>query len=137
MNSCALRGPRRGFDRLGRRAGRAVRDVGGDGVVEQHRLLRHHADLRAQRGQRHVADVAAVDQDRAARHVVEPRQQVDERRLAGAAAADDGHHLAGADAERHAAQRVAAVAVFVAEADVAELDRVGERRQRAARPVVP
>ena len=65
--------------------------------------------------QRHVADVAAVDQDRAAGHVVEPRQQVDQRRLAGAAPADDGDHLPGAHRERHAAQRVAAVAVLVAE----------------------
>ena len=50
----------------------------------------------------------AVDQDRAAGDVVEPRQQVDQRRLAGAAAADDRQHLAGADAERHAAQHRAA-----------------------------
>ena len=65
--------------------------------------------------QRDVADVDAVDQDRAAGDVVEPRQQVDQRRLAGAAAADDRDHLAGADRERHAAQRAAAVAVVVAE----------------------
>ena len=74
--------------------------------------------------------------DGAARHVVEPRQQVDERRLAGAAAADDRDHLAGAHRERHAAQGAAAVAVVVAEADVLELDRAGERRQRrGARPL--
>ena len=117
-----VRRTRRGLDRLRRRVRRPVGDVGGDRVVEEHGLLRHDADLRAQRRQRHVADVHAVDENRPARDVVEPRQQVDQRRLAGAAAADDGDHLAGLDVERHAAQD-ARLAVLVAEADVAELDR--------------
>ena len=54
-------GAGRGLDLLRGGARRAVGDVAGDGVVEQHRLLRHDADLRAQRRQRHLADVAAVD----------------------------------------------------------------------------
>ena len=64
--------------------------------------------------------------------VVEPRQQVHERRLAGAAAPDDGHHLTGADGERHVVQNPARPLV-VAEAHVAELDLLAERRQRRPR----
>ena len=65
--------PRRRLD-LGQGGARcAVGDVGGDGVVEQHRLLRHHANLRPQRRQAHLANVVAVDQNGAAGDVVEPR----------------------------------------------------------------
>ena len=103
MNSCACAARAAASISSRVAVGAAVRDVGGDRVVEEHRLLRDDADLRAQRRQRHVAHVAAVDQDRAAGDVVEPRHQIDQRRLAGAAAADDRQHLPGADRERHAA----------------------------------
>ena len=57
-----------------RRLGPAVADVVEDGVVEQHRVLRHHAQRRAQRRLRDVADVLPVDGDAAAGHVVEAQQ---------------------------------------------------------------
>ena len=57
---CAMRGGR--LDLLARRAGAAVADVVEDRIVEQHRVLRHHADRGAQRGLRDVADVLSVDQ---------------------------------------------------------------------------
>ena len=44
-------------------AGPAEADVGRDGVVEQHHLLRHHRDGGAQRRQRHAAHVLPVDGD--------------------------------------------------------------------------
>ena len=90
---------------------------------------------------RHVADVDAVDQDCPGRHVVEPRQQVDQRRLARAAQPDDRDHLTGRDREGHIAQHEFAGAsvsgiILVGKADVAELDRLPERRQRGrARPL--
>ena len=90
-----VRGARRRLDVVARRAGRSVRDVAGNRLVEQHRLLRHDADLRPQRRERHVADVRAVDEDAARGHVVEPRHQIHERRLARAAQADNRHRLAG------------------------------------------
>ena len=60
-------GARRRLDllRAGAPCDDSVRDVVGDRVVEQHRLLRHDADLPPQRGERHVAHVDAVDEDRA------------------------------------------------------------------------
>ena len=73
----------------------AVADVVADGVVEQHGVLRHHADRRAQRVLRDGLDVLPVDQDLAARHVIEPEQQPRDRRLAGAGRPDDRNRLAG------------------------------------------
>ena len=104
MNSCACAARAAASISLARRVRRAVRDVGGDRVVEQHRLLRHERDLLAQRPQRHVADVDAVDEDRALRDVVEPRNQIDERRLARAAQADERDDLPGPHRERHVSQ---------------------------------
>jgi hypothetical protein len=73
----------------------AVADVVGDGIVEQHRILRHHADRRAQALLRDLAHVLAIDGDRAALDVVEPIEQPRHRRLAGAGRPDDRDRLAG------------------------------------------
>ena len=73
----------------------AVADVVADGVVEQHGVLRHHADRRAQRRLRDVADILAVDQDPAAGDVIEAEQQPRDRRFAGAGGPDDRNRLAG------------------------------------------
>ena len=59
--------PRRLLDLGIGRLPAAVADVVADGVVEQHGVLRNHADGGAQRLLRHVADVLAVDQDAARR----------------------------------------------------------------------
>ena len=67
--------PRRLLDLLLARAGAAIGDVVADRIVEQHGVLRHHADRRAQAVLGHVADVLPVDQDAALGHVVEPEQQ--------------------------------------------------------------
>ena len=46
-----VRGTGRRFDLLTCRPRTPIGDVVGDGVVEEHRLLRHDADLRPERGQ--------------------------------------------------------------------------------------
>ena len=95
MNSCACALRAAATISASRRARLAVADVGGDRAVQQRRVLRHHADRRAQALLRHVRDVLAVDRDAARLGVVQPQQQVHERRLAGAGAADEPDALAG------------------------------------------
>ena len=54
----------RTLDRIARRtAHRAVGDIGGDRVVEEHDVLADHRDVRSQVGQRERVDVMAVDAD--------------------------------------------------------------------------
>ena len=62
-------------------AGRAVGDVGVHRVVEQHRVLAHHAHQRPQRAAGEPGERHAVHQDPPAGRVVEPRQQVGQRGL--------------------------------------------------------
>ena len=58
------------------------RDVVGERVGEQERLLRDEADRAAQDARAaDLADVHAVDEYRAWRRIVQPRQQADQRRL--------------------------------------------------------
>jgi len=73
----------------------AVANVVADGIVEQHGVLRHHADRGAQRGLRDVADILAIDQDPAARDVIETKHQARDGRFAGAGRSDDRDRLAG------------------------------------------
>ena len=138
MNSCACAARAAASISSCERAGRAVGDVARDGVVEQHRLLRHDADLRAQRRERHVADVDAVDEDGPAGHVVEPRNQVDQRRLSRAAQPDDRDHLPGARPRttRRAASYFAWPSSY-AKLTFSELDRCRESAAAAARPAAP
>ena len=78
----------------------AERDVVGQRVGEEERLLRHEADRAAEDRERDVAHVDAVDEDGAARRIVQPREQADERRLAGAGRADERDGLPRLDAQR-------------------------------------
>ncbi len=118
-----------------RRVPAAVADVVAHGVVEQHGVLRDHADGVAQRGLGHVADVLAVDGDAAAGHVVEAEQQPRDRRLAGAGRPDDrdgapGRHLEG-DAAQDRPRRL------VGEVHVLEADRaLGDDERRRAGPIL-
>lgn len=100
--------------------GPRVADVVHERVVEQHRLLRHDAEVAAQAGDRDVADVGAVDGDGAAVGVVEAEEQAQQRRLAAAAFADDGDGRARWDVERDVFQR--GPPPVVGEGDVAEGD---------------
>ena len=97
-----LREPRRLLDLGVARLPAAVADVVADGVVEQHGVLRHHADRRAQRFLRDVADVLAVDGDAPAADLVEAEQQARDGRLAGAGGSDDRHRMPGGNLEADA-----------------------------------
>ena len=65
-----------------RRPRHTVGDVAGDGVIEQHRLLRDDPDLLAEGRQTDLTDVDAIQCDASTRDIVEARQQVHQRRLA-------------------------------------------------------
>ena len=97
-------GAGRGLDLLLRNGGLSIGDVVAQSVIEQHRLLRDYADLRAQRGQRGVAHVASIDQQASGGHVKEARDQVHQRALARAARSHHRHHFSGPHFEIDVAQ---------------------------------
>ncbi len=76
--------------------GAGVQEVGPQRVVEEVRVLGHHADDVAHRGHGGVAHVDAAEPHRARRHVVEAGDQHGDGGLAGAGRADERHHLARA-----------------------------------------
>ena len=87
--------PCRALDVRRRGVRASVRDVVVDAVVEQHRVLRHHADRGAQRRLAHAAYVWPVDPDGASAHVVEAIEQAREGGLSRARGADQRHARAG------------------------------------------
>jgi hypothetical protein len=100
-------------------------------VVEQHGVLRHHADHVAQRALRHVGDVLAVDGDAALLRLVEAEDEARQGGLAGARGADDGHRLARRHLEADALEDLAArivVEVHVLEGEPA----IGDDQRRGA-----
>ncbi len=101
-------------------SGTSQSDVAFDGVVEEHRVLRHHAHVGAQTLLPVVAQGDAVDQYVARRGVVEAGDQFAECRFAAARRTHQSHRLAAADFERHAVDHLAAA--VVGEVDVAEFD---------------
>ena len=132
---------RRGFDApaVGGRIGE--RDVGGDRVVEQQRVLEHHPDSAPHVVHRDVAHVDAVDLDGALLGVVEAQEQPGDRGLPRARLADERGGLAGCQLQgeviEHRPARV--VTGGVAERHVAERDRAercgvgqGDRLRRVA-----
>mmetsp|Transcript_6267 Transcript_6267/g.9457 ORF Transcript_6267/g.9457 Transcript_6267/m.9457 type:complete len:503 (+) Transcript_6267:362-1870(+) len=107
----------------------AVHDVVLDRHGEEHRLLRHKADLHAQPLRVVRLDVDAVDHHATLVHVIEARHQRDRRRLARARGPDNGHRLARHHVAAHAVQHLRVRARGVMEVDVvkghAALDAVG------------
>lgn len=104
----------------GGRARPAVGDVVAHRVVEEERVLEHHADLAAQRTLLQRPQVHAVHADRARRRVVEPLQQRHHRALPRAARADQCDHLARADVQVDRLQH--RLPLLIGEADAVELD---------------
>ena len=135
MKSCALAAVAAATISSSRGVELAVADVVGDRAREQHRILRHEADVVAQRSQRERADVMAVDQDPPFVRVVEARDQAGERRLAGAGGADDGDDLAWSGIEGDLLQRVDAARI--AEADAVEGHTAFDAGNRVARRPPP
>ncbi len=66
----------------------AVGDIGRDAVVEQHDVLAHERDVRAQARERERLEIVAIEQYAPAGRPVEARHQVGERGLAAAGGAD-------------------------------------------------
>ena len=123
------RGLRRFYHARERHIRLPVRDVVAHRVVEQDRLLRHLADLRAQRGQAHVAHIVAVDQDAPAGHIEEARNQVHQRRLSRPARPHNRHHFAALHGQidvvqHHRRPFTVRVLLLVAEAHVLKCDAV-------------
>ena len=102
-----MRCARRGDHLLARCLRFAVGDVVVNRVVEQHRVLRHDADRRAQRFLRDFADVLSVDRDAPRIDIVEAVQQTRQRRLARTGGADHGDGFPGWDGKIHVVQNAA------------------------------
>ncbi len=102
MGGCVLRG---GFDIGARGAAAALRDIVGDGFVEQERLLCHERNMFAQRGERDVADVLSVDGNGAAIDIVKAQQQIEQRGLARAGWANERDLLTRLHIQRNGFQR--------------------------------
>src|SRR5262245_11757846 len=113
------------------RAYAAVRDVVLDRVVEQRRVLRHEANVRAQLPPVDRLEIRSADRDAPGLRLEKLEQQPRERRLAGAAAADDGDPRPGLDRERNVGEYLAFN--LVAEADVLEPDWAVEREHAISR----
>src|SRR5690606_8196581 len=83
-------------------AGAAIFDVVANSVVEQHRVLRDHADGRAQALLGDVAQILAINGYAAAGDVIEAVEQTRDGGLAGAGGADNGDGLASGHLEADA-----------------------------------
>src|SRR6185437_6581576 len=102
-----------------RHAGLAIRNIVAQAVVEQHGLLRDHANLRTQRLQSHIADVVAVNRDRPGAYVKEAWKQRNQRAFAGSAGSYERQNFAGPDFEIDVVQHLSlSVLSLVAETDV-------------------
>src|SRR5271156_904015 len=72
----------------------AIRNVVPHRIVEQHRLLRHLADLLTQRSDRHIPQIMSINQNPSFIHIEESRNQIHQRRFSGTTRSDKRNHLA-------------------------------------------
>src|SRR5690606_3151413 len=106
-----VRGTRCAFYFLAARLRAAVADVVENRVVEQHRVLRHDRNGRAQRGLRVVPDIAPVDADMPFIDVVKAVQQPRQGRFTRAGMTNNGHRAPGRNFEVDAVQDPTALVV--------------------------
>mmetsp|Transcript_2591 Transcript_2591/g.6027 ORF Transcript_2591/g.6027 Transcript_2591/m.6027 type:complete len:289 (-) Transcript_2591:968-1834(-) len=99
-----------------------IGDVFSNASAEQHRLLPHVADQRAQPVHIELPDVAPVQEHAAASHVVESLNQTDQRALAAARGPHQRHRGARLDAQVQTAVHGAVGARRIAERHIAQLD---------------
>ena len=123
-----LGGPRSPLDLGTRRLGAAIGDVVIDRVVEQHGILRHHADGHVQAALGHRAHVLPVDPHRAAGDVIEPEQQPPDGGLARSRRPDQGHAFACRHPQRDPPQDLAFG--VIGEIDMVKLDHPAAHLQR-------
>ena len=132
MNSCASAARAAASTSAVGRVGPAERDVGGDRVGEQERVLEHHADAAAQRVRASTSRTSTPSIEIAPGvHVVEAREQQPDGRLARTRAADERDRLARRDREVEVAQH--RLGRRVAERHVVERDLAARRRARSTR----
>ena len=112
-------------------AGTAIGDVVADGVVEEHGILRHHAECTAQAFLGHALDVLPVDADAARGDIVETEDEARDRRLAGPRGSDDRHRLARGHGEGDAAQDGALLVIGEAHVIKDDLPLAGHEGFRA------
>eukprot|EP00968_Pinguiococcus_pyrenoidosus_P026305 scaffold7067_cov245-Pinguiococcus_pyrenoidosus.AAC.18 len=112
---CALR---RGLDLFVRGVQLAIHDVVPDRVIEEHRVLRDHADLVAEALLGNVANVLSVQPDRTGGRIVKSKEQPADRGLPRARGADDGRGRARRNPEGDVPD--APVVLLVDEGDVLE-----------------
>ena len=116
--------PGRCLHRRTRRAEAAERDVVGDGIVKQRRILRDERHVAAQVAADDIAHVQLVDPHRAGGHVIEAHEQVEHRRLARAGRADEGDRLTGLRDEGKALESLRAIRI--GKMHIAEFHRAGD-----------
>ncbi len=88
-------GARGGFDLGLRGVHFRVRQIRADGIVEEMRLLRHHADRGGQRSERHISQVMPVNADDSAGGIIQSRDEIRQRGFASARWADQCDQLSG------------------------------------------
>ena len=103
-----------------RRFALAKVDIVADAAGEEHRLLRHVAELVVECVERVVPDVHAIDKHLALRRIVKARDQAHKCRLAAARRADDGKRLAPVHTEADV-RKLILRSVRIAERNVFEL----------------
>ena len=142
MKSCdvGLRGPRQSIS-TSVASSRAIAQIAADRIVEEIRLLRHDADVRAQRLRAStVAHVDAVDEDAAALRIVEARHELRDRRLARARGARRTRPLGpvrSRNRRRRSAVRVRACSAKWTSSNAIIAAHVFEHVPRARRAVRP
>src|SRR6185437_674463 len=115
-----LRKPRRRFDICIAGIPAAIPNVVPNGIVEQHGVLRNHADGLAQRLLRYPADVLPVDHDSPAGQIIEAEQQSRNRRFSSAGWADHSDRAASWHLEADSLED--RPVWFVGESDIFETD---------------
>ena len=109
--------------------GFAVMDIVADGVIEEHRVLRHDADGAAQRGLGEITDVGSIDTHRTPGNVVETVEKPRKRRFAGTRVPHHRHLAPGRYLEGHVEKDLALG--VIGKIDMIEADRCRPARQIA------
>lgn len=123
-----LRRFRRGLDVFLRGVIAAIGDVIADGIVEQHGILRHHANRAVQTVLGHIAHILPVHAHGTALHIIEPEQQTPDGGFPRSGRADNRHHLARGGFDRHALEDLSVV--VIAKTHVVQRDTPAGNLQR-------
>ena len=127
------RGDRGRLDlRIARRRA-AVADILARAGAEQHRFLRHQADLRAQVFRPQIREPPIVDQHPSGIRIVEAQQQLEGRALAGARRSDERDGFARRHIQAEIDERGVLRPRRIVESDVVEMNRAAHPRRQIER----